>query len=105
MYVNRFIGEKGVIRSSLESRYLQGHINIDWVLSSPQNIWGVIDVEYALNKITYQKLYSKMYFIAPENSISQVTFGARVIANNKWRYVAQTFGGFILNEKLSFKAL
>lgn len=84
--VYRFFGDKGVIRSSLESRYLQGHINVDWVLSSPQHIWGVVDIEYALHKMSYQKLFSKMYFIAPENSISQITFGARVTANNKWRY-------------------
>lgn len=84
--VTRFIGDKGVIRSSLESRYLQGHINIDWVLTSPQHIWGVVDIEYALNQNskTNQKLFSKVYFIAPENSISQITFGARVNANNKW---------------------
>lgn len=85
--VCRSIGDKGVIRSSLESRYLQGHINIDWVLSSPQHVWGVVDIEYALHKMSFQKLFSKMYFIAPENSISQITFGARVAANNKWRYV------------------
>lgn len=68
----------------MDSRYLQGHVNIDWVLSSPQHIWGVVDVEYALNRVTFQKIFSKMYFIAPENSISQITFGARVVANNKW---------------------
>lgn len=84
---NRFIGDKGVIRSSVESRYLQGHINIDWVMSLPHHIWGAVDVEYALNKMSYQKLFSKMYFITPENSISQITLGTRVTANNKWTYV------------------
>jgi len=81
---DRFIGDKGVIRSSVESRYLQGHVNIDWVMSLPHHIWGMVDVEYALNKMSYQKLFSKVYFIAPENSISQITVGARVTANNKW---------------------
>lgn len=85
--VNRFIGDKGVIRSSLESRYLNGHVNIDWVLASPQQIWGAVDIEYALNKMPYQKLFSKVYFIAPENGISQMSLGARVTANNKWTYV------------------
>ncbi|XP_060856834.1 uncharacterized protein LOC132934536 [Metopolophium dirhodum] len=85
-----FIGDKGVIRSSVESRYLQGHVNIDWVMSLPHHIWGMVDVEYALNKMSYQKLFSKVYFIAPENSISQITVGARVTANNKWTFEANS---------------
>ncbi|VVC30431.1 Hypothetical protein CINCED_3A001550 [Cinara cedri] len=85
-----FIGDKGVIRSSVDSRYLHGHANIDWVLSMPHHIWGQVDIEYALNKMSYQKLFSKVYFIAPENSISQITFGARVNANNKWTFETNT---------------
>ncbi|XP_050528812.1 uncharacterized protein LOC126898616 isoform X2 [Daktulosphaira vitifoliae] len=81
-----FIGDKGVIRSSMNSRYLQGHFNIDWVLSLPHQIWGIVDVEYTLNRMSFQKLFTQMYFVAPENSISQLTFGARVVANNKWTF-------------------
>jgi hypothetical protein len=68
----------------LESRYLNGHINIDWVLAPPRQIWGTVDIQYALNKMPYQKLFTKVYFIAPENGISQMSVGARVNANNKW---------------------
>ncbi|XP_025406452.1 uncharacterized protein LOC112680523 [Sipha flava] len=85
-----FIGDKGVIRSSLESRYLNGHINIDWVLAPPRQIWGTVDIQYALNKMPYQKLFTKVYFIAPENGISQMSVGARVNANNKWTFEANS---------------